>query len=174
MKATAILAITFVAAGVAAALPTSVNLSPKDRADLLQAAAAVRTAILNGDAAALLALVSPTQGLGCTDDTYKYQEVARYLRDKGSYLYIALFDTSQFQAECGDGYPPEGLPISDKEFFERSANIFTKITMAEKGTAEVTYATSESGLDHRQYYFHKESHGWRLVGGLIIGECTCG
>jgi hypothetical protein len=173
-KFTSFLAVAFAATGLASAAPTDVGLSLRDRADLLQVAAAVRAAILRGDSAAFLRFVSTTQGLQCTDTIYRYDKVARFLRDKGSYLYMGLFDSEQFAAQCGEGYSPQYPATSDKSFFERSPKSSMEITFPSKGYAEVTYAPGAADLYPLKYQFHKEAHGWKLVGGIVIGDCTCG
>jgi len=174
LKVPTLFAIAFLASGLASAGPTDIDLSARDRADLLQVAAAVKDAILRGDSTAFLGFVSQIQGLVCTDTVYRYDKVARYLRDKGSYLYMGLFDSEHFAGQCGKDYSPEYPATSDKAFFERSPNSSIEITFSAKGYAEVTYSPGAAELYPLKYEFHKEAHGWKLVGGIIIGNCSCG
>ena len=161
-------------AGGAFAASSGVPLSPQDQEAVLRAASAVRDAILHEDSVAILALVSHAHGLYCTDDIYKFADVARFMRDRRSHLYMSLFDTAGFQRACGNRYPAASQPISDRQFFASAPKIFMKVATFGKDTAEVTYSTSELGLDHVEYLFHREGQAWRLTGGFIIGDCTCG
>ncbi len=167
-------AMALLATGLASAGPSANDLSSRDRADLLQVAAAVRAAILRGDAAAFLEFVSQGEGLVCTDTAYQHDKVAKYLRDKSSYLYMGLFDSEHFAEQCGKDYSPEYPATSDKAFFERSPDSSIEITFAAKGYAEVTYSSGAVNLYPLKYEFHKEAHGWKLIGGIIIGNCSCG
>jgi hypothetical protein len=173
-KVLSLFAIALIAAGPAFAGPTGTDLSSRDRADLLEAAASVRAAILRGDAAAFLGFLSQKQGLVCTDTVYRYDKVAKYLSDKGSYLYLGLFDSEHFAAQCGKDYSPEYPAASDKAFFERSPNSAIEITFSANDYAEVTYASGAAKFYPRKYEFRKEPQGWKLVGGIIIGNCSCG
>lgn len=174
MKVATILVAFFLVSATAAAATSGVDLSESERVELLKVAAAVRGAILNGDVVSLLRFISKGDGLECTDSQYRYGQVAKDLRNKRSFLYMSLFNSEQFSAQCGEGYPAEYPAISDREFFAKSPNSTIEITFASKGQAEVTFHSGSSALYPRKYDFHRESKGWRLVGGLIIGECTCG
>jgi len=164
IKVHSLFTIVLLATGLASAGPTDIDLSSRDRAELLHVATAVRAAILGGDTAAFLGFVSQTQGLVCTDTVYRYDKVAQYLRDKGSHLYMGLFDSQHFAAQCGKDYSPEYPATSDKAFFERSPDSSIEIAVSAKGYAEVTYSSGATDLYPLKYEFHKEAQGWKLVG----------
>lgn len=160
-------------AAAALARPAVVDLSARDRADLLQAAADVRSAILRKDVGALLRVIG-REGLVCTDTQYSHKEVSRDLRDPTSHLYMSLFDTARFAARCGGEYPIEYPAKSDRDFFVHMPDSPIDVTFAKNDYATVTYRSAVKGYYPPEYSFHKEKGRWRLVGGLIIGNCTCG
>jgi hypothetical protein len=174
MKVTLFVIAAFLATALAAASPDAVQMSSRDRADLLRVAAAVRAAILKSDTTAFLQFVSPSHGLVCTDSNYQIAEVEKYLRDKRSYLYLSLFNSKQFATRCGKGFPSAYPAVSDKTFFERSRQSGMDITFAAKGYAEVTFQAGGADLYPRRFEFHKDAKGWKLVGGITIGVCECG
>ena len=167
--------LTLIDIGVVFALDrAAADLPPSDRAALLQVAAELRTAIQHGDATTVLRFVSRAKGLECTDTTYRIKEVERDLRDTHSYLYMGLFDSPGFSARCGDAYPRDYPASSDKAFFEHSPASAIEVIWVAKDYAEVTYASEVGNFYPRKYSFHKEGSSWKLVGGFIIGDCSCG
>ena len=161
-------------AGIASPLFASDEVSVQDKAAILEAAANVRHAILSKDTKALLATISKSHGLGCTDTRYSYQRVLNDLRDQNSYLYQGLFDTKKFRERCGAYYPAEYPAKSDLDFFEHVTDSADDISFAKDNNATVTFRSSVKGYYPAVYSFQKEDGQWKLVYGLIIGRCTCG
>ena len=151
-----------------------IALSDKEKSDVLRAADIVRHAILNQDSNALLAAISSSQGLGCTDDKFSHKRVRMDLRNPNSFLYIGLFDTSKFIDRCGSAYPANFSAKSEKDFFEHITAPKMEITFAKKNYATVTFQSTVEGYYPVEYSFRKERGQWKLVYGLIIGGCTCG
>lgn len=172
MRYVAGLLLALLASGASAAPPV-IELSERDRAELLQAATGVRSAILRKDVGALLKLIG-SEGLMCTDTQYSYTNVRRDLYNRSSHLYLSLFDSVRFAAKCGADYPSEYPAKSDQDFFEHMPDSPIDVTFAKKDYATVTYRSTVKGYYPLAYSFHKEQGRWKLVEGLIVGNCTCG
>jgi hypothetical protein len=160
-----------------AATPTTKNihvLSPDDMKKIHEVVNDVRKAILSKDTKEILKHVSVTNGLSCTDTNYTHKEVKKFLSNKGSYLYISLFDSTKFSKQCGMGYPKEYPALADNEFFQ-TAHESIKISMLDNDWVEVTIESPIKTHYQRVWSLHREAKSWKVSGGsFIIGNCTCG
>jgi hypothetical protein len=160
--------------GVCASATDQATLSADDREVILRTVDALRGAILNGNADALLQHVSTTQGLTCTDTKYSYKDITHFLADKRSHLYMGLFNSPSFAQACAREYPPEYPAISDREFL-KTANAAVTIATVRKDWVEVTINSPVPSHYPRKWYLHKEGEAWKLAGdSVIIGSCSCG
>jgi hypothetical protein len=100
--------------------------------------------------------------------------VSRDLRNRKSYLYLSLFNTPEFSQQCGSGYPPEFPAISEKDFFTADKNLSVEIVAVSPEVAQVIFKSHIREHYQREWWFKKEGAEWRLVGGFIVGDCTCG
>jgi len=148
--------------------------SPADRANLIRVAVGVRAAILRTDTRALVGLVSPSEGLECTDDRYTIAQVQRHLSRTSSVLYEGLFDAARFSRRCGASYPGEHPAISEKAFFESAPGGVVEIEFVKNGYATVRFSSPRPRYYPREYSFKKERGEWKLVEGPVIGSCACG
>jgi hypothetical protein len=150
------------------------RLSPADSRALASAATRLRIAILNRDVGYISKILSPSERLMCTDTAYRKAQVVRYLSDANSKLYISLFDAPNFRRACGRDYPAQYPATSDKAFFEAAPNGVFEITPLGRGYATVKFVAPTANLYPREYDFKREGGEWKLVGGLIVGSCSCG
>lgn len=148
-------------------------LSTNDQQAIQSSLERVRTAILNEDTSLLVAQISRS-GLTCTDTNFSHNQVAAFLKDKNSFLYISLFDTGRFAKRCGQGYPTENPAISEKEFLSKATDVKIEILSIGQNWAEVIYRSATKGHYQREWIFRREAGGWKLSEGLIIGGCFCG
>jgi hypothetical protein len=166
--------LALVAVGICASATGQERLSAHDREDILKTVSAIRAAILSENVDELLRHVSTTQGLSCTDTTYSHKSIKRFLADRGSQLYMALFDSPSFSRECSREYPPEYPAISDRDFLKTASTSVTVVTVR-KDWVEVTIKSPMPSHYPRQWYLHREGDAWKLAGSsLIIGNCSCG
>jgi hypothetical protein len=149
------------------------RLPDSERVQLETTAEAVRVAIIHEDTNEIASIVSKS-GLMCTDTNYSHAQVANFLKNKKSHLWLSLFDSARFSRLCGDGYPSEFPAISEKEFFIKSTNLVITIIATDKRNATVTYQSSTKGHYKRDWYFRKEGSHWKLVDAFIVGGCFCG
>jgi hypothetical protein len=149
-------------------------LTTADREKLISAAEKLRAATLHVDTAALISLISSTDGLECTDARYKKAQVSQYISRTDSILYEGLFDAARFSRRCGAGYPAKYPATSDKAFFESAPSGSVEVEFVKDNYATVKFTSATAGYYPREYSFKKERGDWKLVGGLIIGNCTCG
>jgi len=158
--------------GVIAA-PPQVTLSEPEQQMLKDAALDLRDAIVSRNVEKLLSHISRS-GLACTDAKYSFKEVSRDLRNRKSYLFLGLFNTTTFSKQCGSGYPPEFPAISDKDFFTADKTPTLEIVAYSQEQAQVIFKSHIKGHYQRDWWFKKEGEKWKLVDGFIVGDCTCG
>jgi hypothetical protein len=150
------------------------TLSSADAQKIRDVVNETREAIRNNNTKEFLRHVSVKNGLTCTDTDYAYKDVNKFLKEKSSYLYISLFDSSEFSKRCGDGYPKEYPAIAEKEFLQ-AAYESIKISKLDNDTVEVLIESPIKTHYPRKWYLHREAQSWKVTGGsFIIGECTCG
>lgn len=159
---------------VADSVATGLRVSPTDENAIRKTVEQIRSAIAARDINTLLKLISPTEGLSCTDTKYRYAEAKRFLRDHGSTFYTSLFDTTRFRQSCGSSYPPEYPAISELEFYA-TASQEVLIESSSSKWAKVTIKSPIKSHYERWMYLHREGNSWKAAGGsFVIGECTCG
>jgi hypothetical protein len=147
--------------------------SAADELQIRQAVQVVKDAILKGNVAGLRRQISD-QGLTCTDTKYSSKRVRAFLENKKSYLYMSLFDSARFSAECGSGYPSRYPAISEQEFL-RTANDSMMIERVNADWAEVTLTSPNVRHYRRAWSLHRENGTWKVAGhSWVIGDCTCG
>jgi len=152
----------------------AVKLSATDRQNLAKIVAEVREAILTVDVKALLRHISQFEPLVCTDTAYSYREVERFLQRRDSHLYMSLFDSARFAASCRAEYSADDPAISDKEFLA-TASPGVELVALDARWAGATITSAVKGRAAMQWFFHKESGGWKLAGGsFVLGRCSCG
>jgi hypothetical protein len=140
---------------------------------LREAIGQVRAAIVDGDVAALLQHISRVEPLVCTDTTYSYKEVEKFLADPNSHLFLSLFDSARFAHVCGADYG-EASAISDKEFLA-GPDLQIEIVGLEDGWAKATLKSSVKGRYPLEWFFHKDGKAWRIAGAsFVVGACSCG
>ncbi len=159
---------------VTAAATDADTLSFSDRAKLTSAAVELRKAILRADARGVGRMISPSDGLSCTDTRYKKAQVLRYLSNRSSILYQSVFDAARFSRRCGAGYPHEYPATSEMAFFETAPDGSFEIEFIKDGYATIKFTSPKSGYYPREFTFKKEGAGWTLSDGFIIGSCGCG
>jgi hypothetical protein len=153
---------------------TITTFSLADQKVLRMVALKVKEAVLNEDIEGVLAHVSKTKGLTCTDTIYSYEEVRAFLHNKQSHLYMSLFDSVQFSRQCGGDYPSEYPAIADQEFL-RTANESVTVTRLDNDWARISLTSPIGSHYPREWYFHREAGTWKLAGGsLVLGRCSCG
>ena len=149
-------------------------LQPSDDVQLRKTAIELSQAIAQENIALFLRHVSRSKGLGCTDRRISYQRVGKDLEDKNSHLYLSLFDSRRFADKCGKEYPAEFPAISDKEFFSTSATRTIDTSSVGNGAAQVVFRSSVQAHYPREWLFHKERDGWKVIDGFVVGRCSCG
>jgi hypothetical protein len=147
--------------------------STADELHIRQAVRVVKEAILKEDVGVLLRQISD-QGLVCTDTNYSSTRIRAFLENKKSHLYMSLFDSKRFSAECGSGYPSQYPAISEQEFL-RTADDSMVIVRLDPDWAQVTLTSRNVRHYPREWSLHRDNGKWKLAGNSwIIGRCACG
>lgn len=141
---------------------------------VIAAAEGVRIAIRTGNVRSLIEFMSRKEGLECTDAKVPFRDIRQSLANRQSILYLSLFDSKNLVARCGGAYPADAALTSDREFFENSPTSPILIEWVSDAKDYVTVKYESGAYPSRKYTFHREPSGWRIVSGLLAGDCTCG
>ncbi len=147
----ALLLVSLLAASCSGGDETTAQLTPQDRETILASVKEIRKAILQKDAKLLLQFVSKADGLNCTDTTYSYKEVAAFLANRDSHLYMSLFDNGRYGKQCGIDYPAEYPAIAEAEFL-RSANEDVVLIRLSNDWAEAVIRSPVKSHSPREWY----------------------
>lgn len=173
MKHMVVTAVIVVFSALSLASEPPETLSQTDQQSLRKVAQELREAILHQDLEGVLRHVSKN-GLGCTDSQIPRSMVKKHLYDKNSHFYMSLFDSAKFSKRCGSHYPPEFPAISDKEFFLGAREGIIEIVQLRWGLVQVIFKSPIKGHYQREWDFQKEGDEWKLIYGVIVGNCSCG